>query len=189
MKKINTLLILSMLVLTACTVLQHNNFKDSIHNISFSYPEHWEMRHSTSGALLFAANFDYIDGLSEDSSSTELEGTLRYDIIPNFHKKDAITFYKEDYEKCINQPIPEGFLMGPICLNLELEKWENQDLNGNSGYISEWEGIPASGELGKRLIIDANSDYFIQIMTIRTSLTDEDYINDVFDTVVKSLKI
>ncbi|MFA6436367.1 MAG: hypothetical protein WCW30_04510, partial [Candidatus Gracilibacteria bacterium] len=168
---------------------QSNFYIDSTHGVSFEYPLNWETR-EIGDIILFAANFDYLDGLSDVPTSTELEGTLIYSIRQNLENLTLQEFYDANYEECMSKPVPEGADFGNMCRQVKLEEWIASEIDGYSAYQSDWYGIPESGEMAKNFCVDLKGKgVFVCLSAIKTGLTDEESIQKTAEDAFESLSI
>jgi len=181
--------------LTACQTAevesQEGVFQDENRGVSFEYPSHWETRTSDTGRISFAANFDYFDGLSKSSKSTELEGSLSYQVIANPEGKSLQDYYNDYYDECLSQILAEELdFGGPGCTNKDFSEWESGEVNGYESFLSEWFGTPASGEMVKELVVDLDDqDEFLILMAIKTGVTDEEGIDVIFEKATETLSV
>lgn len=150
-----------------------NVFIDEAHGVSFSYPLHWDTRsvdtgYSSEEYYLFAANFDYFDGLAESSVDSEYEGRLIYRPVES----------------------PGGLTLENYHSDIDFSEWKVLDIDGHVAYLSGWEGVPSSGEQAKQLIVDlADEDLFLHLKAVRTGITDEEYIENVLNDAIASIEI
>jgi len=159
MKKYSfSVLVLSIVLLSGCSKAEPapevGLYQDSEYGVSFEYPAHWETR-TKEDYTLFAANFDYFDGLAEGSTSTELEGTLKYSVTQNPENLSMQAFYDASYEECKSEPLAEDADFGPLCYQPRFESgWEVLEIDGYTAYQSDWEGVTESGSIAKDLYVD-----------------------------------
>lgn len=190
--------LLSGLLLSACEApvseesnsADGNSFVDAKYGVSFEYPAHWVSRRDMS-TFYFGANFDYMDGLSEGSTSTELEGTLTYSVTQNPENLSMQAFYDASYEECRSQPVAEDADFGPLCYQPHFESgWEVFEIDGYTAYQSDWEGVTESGSIAKDLYVDlSGKGAFIHLSAIKTGMTDEDAIQKTAEDAFESLRI
>jgi hypothetical protein len=190
--------LLSGLFLSACEVpvseesdsADGNSYVDSEYGVSFEYPAHWETR-TKDDYVLFASNFDYFDGISKGSTSTELEGTLKYSVILNPENLSMQAFYDASYEDCKSEFVPESADFGPMCYQPHFESgWEVFEINGYTAYQSDWDGVAESGSIAKDLYVDlSGKGAFIHLSAIKTGMTDEEAIQKTAEDAFASLSI
>lgn len=190
--------LLSGLLLSACEApvseesdsADGNSYVDAEYGVSFEYPAHWETR-TKDDYVLFAANFDYFDGLAEGSTSTELEGTLKYSVTQNPENLAMQAFYDASYEECRSQPVAEDADFGPLCYQPHFESgWEVFEINGYTAYQSDWEGVAESGSIAKDLYVDlSGKGAFIHLSAIKTGMTDAEAIQKTAEDAFASLSI
>jgi hypothetical protein len=165
-------------------------YLDPKYGVSFEYPAHWETR-TKDDRVSFAANFDYSDGFSESSTSTELEGTLSYSVIQNPENLGMRAFYDASYAECRSELIPDDADFGPVCRQPRLESgWKVFEIDGTTAYQSDWKGMPESGEMSKDLYVDlSGKGVFIHLSAIKTGMTDEEAIQKTAEDAFESLRI
>ena len=167
-------------------------FEDTDNGVSFEYPSDWETREYES-LVFFAANFDYMDGLAESSASTEAEGTLVYSVAPDVTAdsvEDLQEVYDGIYAECVANLEETDQELGPFCQRTDLSGWSKITVDGYTAVVSEWEGAPESGELGKKVIVLVDDqDLVVYVSAIKTGVTDAAIIDAAFNHVLETLKI
>lgn len=163
-------------------------YQDSGYGVSFEYPAHWETR-TKEDYVLFASNFDYFDGIAKGSTSTELEGTLKYSVTQNPENLSMKAFYDASYEEC--QDVPKSADIGPMCYQPRFESgWEVLEIDGYPAYQSDWDGVAESGSIVKDIYVDLlGKGAFIHLSAIKTGLTDEEAIQKTAEDAFASLSI
>jgi hypothetical protein len=93
--------------------------------------------------------------------------------VPNDSGLDIIEHYKE------------GLMV------IDMNEWTHTEFEGFSAYESDWYPTPESGETIKVFRVDKNDDLsaFISLYVVRTSLTDVDFIESVFERAVQTLEM
>ncbi len=168
-----------------------NRFTDAENGVSFTYPSHWETREA-GGQTLFAVNFDYLDGLAESSSSTEKEGTIIY-----FVTSAAPTTVDElqrvgdeGYQNCLTEFENSQQELGPFCTKTDYSEWTKTTVNGYTALSHDWRGAPESGEIVKQFMVFVDDKKLIvNIMAVKTGVTDEAVIEEVWEQVLETLKV
>ncbi len=193
-----TIFLISGLFLSACegsvseesNSADGNSYVDAKYGVSFEYPAHWVSRRDMS-TFYFGANFDYMDGLAETSTSTELEGTLTYSVTQNPENLSMKAFYDASYEECRSEPVAEDADFGPLCYQPHFESgWEVFEIDGYTTYQSDWDGVAESGSIAKDLYVDlGEKGAFIHLSAIKTGMTDEEAIQKTVDDAFASLSI
>jgi hypothetical protein len=199
MKKLFLILILPfLLVMSGCSNVApaveapsesaNSVYEDVQYGVSFEYPAHWDIRvfdHS----VMFAANFDYADGLSESSTSTELEGSLHYRIQENPDGESLHAYYNSRYRDCLAQPM-EDEVFGNLCPNPVLNFSTQFEIGEYAGHMTDWEGIPESGEQAKELYVDVrDKNVFVVVSAVRTGVTDPLLLEKILLNAFETLEI
>ena len=166
-------------------------FKDVENGVSFHYPQHWETR-EVDGHTLFAVNFDYLDGLTESSTSTEKEGTLTYSVSRSAPTtiKELQQISDEDYQDCLAMLENAQQELGPFCLQTDYSEWTETTVDGYTALSLDWRGYPESGEIVKRLIVLVDDkELLVNILAVKTGVTDEELIEQAWQQVLDTVKI
>ncbi len=180
MKYLIPILFLSLLI-SACTPQEAREgfYQNTENGVSFEYPTNWTAEESANGVVVFEAD------------SSELEGTLVYDVVENPEGLTLQDYYKAQYDECMSQPVPEGSDFGPICIiDYNYDDWTQLEIDGNTAYKSDWKGIPESGEMAKNLFVDVDEkNIFLILRAIKTGVTDAESIDTTAENTFASLNI
>jgi len=123
-------------------------------------------------SLEYPAQWDEIhvsEEISIFSTESEEDGLISFQIIDNSTGMDLNSYLLEN-----------GVENAEDLVLTEIQSYP--------AYQTDWEGIPESGQEGKRLYIDLHDEaIFLTLSAIRTSLTDQEAIDANYAHAIESL--
>lgn len=189
MKRFSVFLLVFLFAMSACASSTSGVYVDDKNSVSFEYPENLQVREDAkNNAVLFASNFDYLDGLSESSASAEPDGSLVYQVIQNPNGLTLQEYFDADYKDCVAKLVPTDAIFEP-CWETDFTKFSTFKIGDYTAYNSGWKGIPESGEMVKTLYIDANDKKLIFMLSAyKTGVTNEQTIEATAEKAFSSFK-
>lgn len=194
MKKL-LLLVLSVVLISGCVAQEElvpaddvsdvptsNVFTDEVRNVTFEYPLDWTL------ALVDENMGSLFHKDTEVLADWENEGSLVYKIIVNLDGVGLDEYLDGVYEECLAIADPE---FGPVCVEMDIEGWDNSEISGYPAYLSERRGMPSSGETAKDLYVVADG-FFINLKSVGTGIAmsdNGDFIESVFDRAIETMSI
>jgi hypothetical protein len=197
MKKL-LLLVLSVVLISGCVAQEElvpaddvsdvptsnvfGDWDDEGSGITFEFPLDWGV-YSLGGdsGVLFHKDTEVL-------ADWENEGSLVYKIIVNLDGVGLDEYLDGVYEECLAIADPE---FGPVCVEMDIEGWDNSEISGYPAYLSERRGMPSSGETAKDLYVVADG-FFINLKSVGTGIAmsnNGDFVESVFDRAIETMSI